>query len=147
MSGLGIRPMTAADTEEVLAMMRVFYASPALITHGSEDIFRRDVAACVSASPYAEGYVLEMDGQTVGYGMLARSFSTEFGKHCVWIEDLYVQEAFRGRGAGTAFLQYVRQNNPDAVIRLEVEKENARALHVYRKNGMEELPYLEMIWK
>ena len=29
-------------------------------------------------------------------------------------------------------------------MRLEVEAENRRAMHVYRKNGFEEMPYIEM---
>ena len=33
-----------------------------------------------------------------GYAMLAKSFSTEFGKNCIWIEDLYVLPSARSRG-------------------------------------------------
>ena len=38
-----IRAMTAADKPAVLEMMRVFYASPALLSDGSEEIFAADV--------------------------------------------------------------------------------------------------------
>lgn len=30
------------------------------------------------------------------------------------------------------------------IFRLEVEVENERAVHIYRKNGFEVLPYMEM---
>ena len=33
-----IRPMTPKDKNSVLEMMRVFYASPAVFTNGSDDI-------------------------------------------------------------------------------------------------------------
>ena len=137
--------MTAADTDSVLRMMRVFYASEAVLSNGSEEIFRSDIVECLSDSPYAEGFILLLDGETAGYAMLAKSFSTEFGRRCVWIEDLYVRAAFRGQGIGSAFLQYAREKYPEAVLRLEAEKSNARAVRTYEKCGFEELPYLEMI--
>ena len=140
-----IRKMTSDDRKAVLHMMRVFYASPAVLSNGSEEIFRADVEACVSDSPYLEGYVFVEDGTLVGYGMLAKSFSTEFGKPCVWIEDLYLQEASRGKGIGSAFLHLVAQTYPNAVLRLEAEEENHRALATYRKNGFAVLPYVELI--
>ena len=33
---------------------------------------------------------------------------------------------------------------PEAVLRLEVEEENGRAVKVYEKNGFNVLPYMEM---
>jgi GNAT superfamily N-acetyltransferase len=140
-----IRNMTAADRDAVIAMMRTFYASDAVWSNGSEEIFRADVEACISGSPYLEGYVLVEAGGTVGYSMLAKSFSVEFGRPCVWIEDLFLTETARGRGFGTAFLQFVADQYPDAVLRLEAEEENRRAVEIYRKNGFEVLPYMEMI--
>ncbi len=139
-----IRPMSLADTEAVIGMMRVFYASPAVHTNGSEEIFRKDVAACIGDCLYLEGYVFEADGAILGYAMLAKSFSTEFGKPCIWIEDIYLQPASRGLGCGTAFFAYIEEKYPHAVFRLEAEEENTRALAVYRKCGYETLPYMEL---
>ncbi len=139
-----IRKMHPADAEAVIDMMRVFYASPAVFTNGSEEIFRRDVEACISDNPYLEGYIFEGDGEIRGYAMLAKSFSTEFGKPCIWIEDLYMKEHCRGLGIGTAFFAHIESLYPEALFRLEVEEENERAVHVYRKCGYEVLPYMEM---
>ena len=142
-----IRPMEPADEQTVMNMMRVFYASPAVFTNGSDEIFQNDIAACVGESPYAEGFMFESNGKTAGYGMIAKSFSTEFGKPCIWIEDIYILPEFRGRGIASDFIQLLREKHADSILRLEVEEENERALSVYRRNGMEELPYLEMILK
>jgi ribosomal protein S18 acetylase RimI-like enzyme len=76
--------------------------------------------------------------------MLAKSFSTEFGKPCIWIEDLFVRDGYRDRGIGSRFLRFVAEIYPDAVLRLEVEEDNERAVHVYRKFGFGVLPYVEM---
>lgn len=139
-----VEVMKAQHREAVLAMMRTFYASPAVLTNGSEEIFEADVDACVSDSPFLEGYML-MSGETImGYAMAAKSFSTEFGKPCVWIEDLYLKPEYRGQGIGSSFLLYMAEKYPEAILRLEVEEENERAIAAYRKSGFEVLPYMEM---
>ena len=139
-----IREMKEGDREAVLAMMRVFYSSPAVHTNGSEEIFSADFEACVGENPYLDGYVFEEDGRVCGYAMTAKSFSTEFGKPCVWIEDLYLTEEYRDRGIGSSFFAFIEEKHPEAIFRLEVEEENGRAVHVYRKCGYEVLPYMEM---
>lgn len=139
-----IRKMRENDRDIIIDMMRGFYASPCVYTNGSEEIFKADFDACVSNSPYLDGYVFEKDGRIIGYGMLAKSFSTEFGKKCIWIEDLFVLEAYRGLGVGSNFFKFIEEEYSDAIFRLEVEKENERAISVYEKNGFDYLPYLEM---
>lgn len=159
-----IRTMTREDAPHVIEMMRVFYASPAVLSNGSEEIFQNDVENCVNDSPYLEGYIIEgtlepmdesahtkvgkgmsrTENEILGYGMVAKSFSTEFGKPCMWIEDLYLKENARGLGLGSKFLNFVAEKYPEAILRLEVEEENERAIKTYRKCGFEELPYMEM---
>lgn len=139
-----IRGMEEKDRNQVLEMMRVFYASPAVWSNGSEEIFQADFTACISDSPYLEGYIFENAQDIQGYAMVAKSFSTEFGKTCVWLEDIYVKDAYRGRGIGSYFLKYIESKYPDAILRLEVEAENERAVNVYHKCGFEVIPYMEM---
>ena len=67
-----IRPMQPADKEAVLAMMEVFYTSPAVFTNGSATIYSNDFEACVSDNPYLEGYMFEENGQIQGYAMTAK---------------------------------------------------------------------------
>lgn len=136
--------MKEADRDTVIDMMRRFYASNAVATNGSEEIFKSDVDACVSDNPYLEGYVFDNNGDIVGYGMLAKSFSTEYGKACIWIEDIYIEEKFRGCGLGSEFFGFIEKKYDNCIFRLEVEEENERALRVYKKNGFEFMPYLEM---
>ena len=104
-----IRKMERRDKETVIAMMRTFYTSPAVLTNGSEKIFDADVEACISDSPYLEGYVFECGEEIYGYGMLAKSFSTEFGRRCIWIEDLFVKEEHRHRGIGSSFFAFAEE--------------------------------------
>ncbi len=139
-----IRIMTEKDKSDILEMMRVFYTSPAVSTNGSEEIFLSDIENCINDNPYLEGYVFEDLNDIQGYAMVAKSFSTEFGKECIWIEDLYIKEACRGLGIGKMFLEYITQKYTDCIFRLEVEEENERAIALYKKCGFSLLPYLEM---
>lgn len=139
-----IRYMEEKDKIPVIEMMRRFYSSPAVFTNGSEEIFEADVDSCIGDCPYIEGYVLEEADNIQGYAMVAKSFSTEFGKPCIWIEDIYIKEEYRGLGIGSLFLSYIQDKYPNSLFRLEVEAENERAVNVYQKFGYEILPYMEM---
>lgn len=140
----GIRKMEERDRHAVKEMMRTFYASPAVLSNGSEEIFDADIDFCVGESPCLEGFIFEDGKDILGYAMIAKSFSTEFGKPCVWIEDLYIKEDFRGFGIGSRFFDFLTARYPNCIQRLEVEDENKRAVRVYRKNGFDVLPYVEM---
>ena len=139
-----IRGMEKKDRSYVIEMMRVFYASPALLSNGSEEIFEADVDNCIGECPYLEGYIFENAEDIQGYAMVAKSFSTEFGKPCIWIEDIYIKDEYRGLGIGSSFLNYIERKYPNSVFRLEVEAENERAVKVYNKCGYEILSYMEM---
>ena len=140
-----IRKIRQEDREIVIDMMRRFYNSPALITNGSEEIFANNVDNCLINSPYLEGYVFVVEDKVIGYGMLAKSFSTEFGSECIWIEDIYLEEEYRGQGIGSKFIQYVKDTYSDKILRLEAESDNAKAITTYEKNGFKKLPYMELV--
>lgn len=139
-----IRMMTRSDAPEVMDMMRAFYASAAVFTNGSDEIFTADIENCLNGNPYIEGYIF-CDGENVlGYAMIAKSFSTEFGKPCIWIEDIYLKEEYRGIGIGHKFFDYIADKYKGHVFRLEVEEENETAKRLYEKCGFSVLPYMEM---
>ena len=141
-----IRKMADVDREIVIDMMRRFYNSPALITNGSEKIFAANVDACLKNSAYLEGYVFAVDDKVIGYSMIAKSFSTEFGGECIWIEDIFIEKNFRGKGFGTRFLNFVREKYSDKILRLEAELDNVKAVAAYKNFGFKELPYLELVF-
>ena len=141
-----IRKLIPEDREIVIDMMRRFYNSPALITNGSEKIFANNFDSCLKNSPYLEGFAFTVEDKIIGYGMLAKSFSTEFGSQCIWIEDIYIEAEYRGQGIGSKFIQYVKDKYPDKILRLEAEMDNKRALETYEKQGFKKLPYMEMYY-
>ncbi len=140
-----IRKIEPRDKASVAEMMRVFYSSDAVSTNGSDEIFDNDIDNCLRGDPYVEGYVFEEGGELQGYAMLAKSYSTEFGKHCIWIEDIYIRPEYRGLGIAKAFFDFLAGEYPCHVLRLEVEDYNTRAVRVYEAAGFDNLPYVEMI--
>ena len=138
------RKIKAEDKNIIFDMMKEFYSSDAVFTNGSDEIFTNDIENCLNNSPYLDGYVFENNQEIIGYAMLAKSFSTEFGKPCIWIEDLYLKESYRGQHIIPQFIEYIKKEYQNSILRLEVERENPHAYYVYKKLGFEELPYCEM---
>lgn len=142
-----IRKFNQDDKSEILKMMTEFYSSNAVSTNGSIEIFEKDFDECIKNSSYLEGYVFIENSSILGYAMLAKSFSTEFGKPCIWFEDLYLKPEYRGKGIVTKFIYHIKENYKNHVFKLEVEDYNEHAMHIYKKCGFEKLPYSEMILK
>ena len=146
MGKYSLRAMEDPDKAAVIGMMRGFYASEAVHTNGSEEVFNNDVDACISDNPFASGYVFTReDGSICGYSMLAHSYSTEYGRPVIWIEDLFLEEDVRGQGLAANLFDLVKEKYPDHIHRLEVEETNLHAIRAYKKNGFTMLRYAEMI--
>lgn len=142
-----IRKLRDTDFDQVLAMMLPFYASEALLIHPSEEVLRRTLRDALSENPYLEGYGFEVDGELAGYSLFAKSYSTEAGGPCIWIEDIYIRPEFRGQGFGTALLDFATRSykGKAARIRLEAEPDNGKAIEVYKRAGFETLGYLQLV--
>ena len=55
--------------------------------------------------PRAEVLIADVDGQTAGFALYFHNFSTFLGKPGLYLEDLYIRPAFRGRGYGRRIMQ------------------------------------------
>ena len=139
-----IREMRQADRNAVSEMMHIFYASDAVSTNGSEEIFQKDIQACFDGTKPLKGYVFINENKYAGYAMIASGFSTEFGKGVIWIEDVYVKSEYRGQGFGKEFFRMLEESNPDCLFRLEAEPENEGALALYERMGYKRLPYVSL---
>lgn len=139
-----IRNFNLADKAEILSMMKEFYSSPAVLTNGSKEIFEKDFDFCIKENDFIQGYVFSKENEILGYAMVSKSFSTEFAKICLWLEDLYVKPKYRRQGIVSKFFKFIEENNKGKILKLEVELENENAILAYEKNGFKKLDYIEM---
>ena len=83
--------------------------------------------------------IAEWDGQAIGYALFFDFYSSWKGSG-IFLEDLFVREAFRGRGIGRAILSEVariaRQEGSYG-IRWEVLSWNESAIRFYKSLGGE----------
>jgi len=57
--------------------------------------------------PVVESVVAEADGRVVAFALFFTNFSTFLARPGLYLEDLYVQPAFRGAGIGKALLGHL----------------------------------------
>lgn len=142
-----IRKIRSGDREEYLKMARAFYDSDAVLFHVDTEYLEATFDELMRSDVYAECYIIEKDGETAGYGLLAKTFSQEAGGINVWLEELYIRDRFRSEGLGSEFFRFVENELPYPVkrFRLEVEEYNVRALSLYERLGYKRLDYVQLI--
>jgi GNAT superfamily N-acetyltransferase len=90
-------------------------------------------------------YVAEVDGGVVGQLMITYEWSDWRNANFWWIQSVYVEKEYRGRGVFTSLFRHVREiaekRSDVCGIRLYVEKSNARAQSVYEQLGMHRSHY------
>lgn len=141
-----IRRMTEADGEIYRTLSLEFYATDAVDHPLPMSCFDAVFAEILRHGPYMDGYIFSLDGEDVGYAVVSKMWAVEAGGLCVWVEDIYIRAPYRGRGLGSEFFRFLKENYPMANrFRLEVEEDNKPAVALYRKNNFEFLPYQQMI--
>ena len=64
-------------------------------------------AALFSDHPRLFCEIAELDGEPAGFAVWFANYSTFSGRHGVYLEDLFVRPAFRGKGIGKALLAHL----------------------------------------
>jgi len=133
-----IRPATRNDAAVLLAMIRElaeFERMSELVKNQEEDLVRDGFGQ----HPRFRALVAEWSGQVAGYAIYFDYYSTWAGPG-IFLEDLFVRDAFRRRGIGTALL--------GAVAKVAVEEKcygihwsvldwNEKAIELYKAMGAE----------
>lgn len=88
--------------------------------------------------PYAEVLIAEWNGEPAGFALFFHNYSTFLAKPGIYLEDLFVDPAFRGKGIGKALLSSLARMAVDRDCgRLEwsVLDWNEPAIGFYKKLG------------
>jgi len=103
---LAIRPARRADAEMISRMIHelaIYERAPEQCFATPEGVEKQ----LFGRSPKAEAIIAELNGQVAGFALFFHNFSTWECAPGIYLEDLFVRPAWRGRGLGKALLQRV----------------------------------------
>lgn len=105
-TNLEIRTAGADDIPQILALVRELadYEHLSHMVSASESGLRE---ALFGANPGAEVVLAFENGAAAGFAVYFHNFSTFLGVRGLWLEDLFVRPAYRGRGYGKTLLLHV----------------------------------------
>jgi GNAT superfamily N-acetyltransferase len=95
-------------------------------------------AALFGEKPVAEALLAFVGGQPAGFALYSFTFASFLGKPGIYVEDFFVEQAFRNRGIGrTLLVQLARIGRERGCGRLEwsVLNWNERAMEFYQDLG------------
>jgi GNAT superfamily N-acetyltransferase len=103
---LTIRPATSADVPLIQQFIRdlaEYEREPAAAVATQEDLLRDGFGP----EPKYRCVIAEWSGQPAGFAFFFYNYSTWQGKPGLYLEDLFVKPAYRGKGIGKALLLHL----------------------------------------
>ncbi|MBM3114736.1 GNAT family N-acetyltransferase [Jeongeupia naejangsanensis] len=137
-----IRPAAPDDVAEILTMVRElaeFEQLSHLVT-GSVEKLHEDL---FGAHPACECLIGEADGETAAFALYFHNYSTFLTRRGLYLEDLYVRPAYRGRGYAKAIMVHLAQLARErgcGRFEWSVLDWNANAIAFYQSIGATVLP-------
>jgi GNAT superfamily N-acetyltransferase len=131
-------PLTSENVDRVVTMMAQLYAQ------GSDpfDAARaRHATEMLLTEPEFGGvWTIDANGTLAGYIVVLLGYSLEFGGRFGLLDELFVAETHRARGLGAEALAFAGQlcrARGWQALRLEVGRQNHRAISLYRRSGFQ----------
>jgi GNAT superfamily N-acetyltransferase len=139
MSEITIRPAIPDDAALILRFIRalaVYEREPDAVVATEETLIRHGFGP----EPYFHCLIAELDGTPAGFAFYFFDYSTWLGAPGLYLEDLFVDPAFRGQGLGKALLERlaaIALERGCARMKWEVLDWNEPAIEFYRAMGAE----------
>ena len=132
-----VRDATPDDVPLLLTFIRKMAAFERLETTATETSLRE---ALFDETPAAHAFLVFVDGEPIGYATWFFSFTSMMGRRALWLDDLFVDPAFRGKGIGKMLMAYVAgiaAKHRCARFEWIVLDWNASAIEFYTRLGAE----------
>jgi len=137
---------TPADLPHLFEWMRQLRAADPMETESivSRSTSESAMVRLIDDSSAGRVWIVNVDGNAVGYVVLVFSFSVEFGGRTAFIDELLIDERFRGRGIGREVvdqvIEYARALGVQNLL-LEVTESNLPARRLYQSAGFLDRKY------
>ena len=133
-------PATREDLPQLVALLGVLFSQEAeLVPDDTKQT--RALEKILSDESVGRIHVARDGGKVVAMASLIYGISTAEGGLAASFEDMVVLQGYRGKGIGSALLEYViAEARKQGVLRLMLltDKQNKRAQALYRKLGFAE---------
>lgn len=103
---INLRPATRDDLPLILALIREL-AEYEKLAHEVVATEAQLEESLFSERPYAEVVIAEWHNEPAGFALFFHNFSTFLGRRGLYLEDLFVRPALRGKGIGKALLAHL----------------------------------------
>ena len=136
-----IREATLQDEAELLRMMRLLDGQESALIKFDETALSAAFRQFLTLPAFGGVWLLCEGSRTVGYVVLTVGFSFEFRGHNAFIDELYIDVAYRRRGYGRRALAFAEERAREMgvnAIHLEVHRGNDPAFELYRCTGYQE---------
>lgn len=133
---------------DLLRLMQEYYVYDHL--DFDEEVALSALRELLSNKALGRIWVIRQDSVPIGYVVLTFGYSLEFGGRDAFLDELYIQESFRGQGIGAKALALVEAAARSTGIRalhLEVERENRRAQRFYLSRGFDDREHFRLMSK
>jgi GNAT superfamily N-acetyltransferase len=134
-----VRTATSADVPQILEFIRglaLYERAPDQVIATEKDLLRDGFGP----NPFYYCLIAEEDGAPGGFALFFFNYSTWQGRPGVYLEDIYVESRYRGRGIGKLLLQQVAAfalERGCERLQWEVLDWNTPAINFYKAMGAE----------
>jgi ribosomal protein S18 acetylase RimI-like enzyme len=132
--GINFKPAVSDDIITILKFIKNFYGMNSYPFH--EEKVGESVRNLIKNINLGRIWIIEFDSKSVGYIVLTFGYSIEYKGRDAFIDELYIEEEFRGRGIGRGTVDFVIKESEKLGIKavhLEVERNNDAAKNLYEK--------------
>ena len=136
---LAIRPARPGEASLVFQFVREL-AEYEKLEHEVQATEAMIDAALFGEQPRVFCDIAEWDGEPVGFAVWFLNFSTFSGRPGIYLEDIFVRPAFRGRGVGKALMVHLARKcveNGWARLQWSVLDWNTPSIEFYKSLGAE----------
>ena len=141
-----IREIKSDDKIDFIKMCMDFYNTDGVDHSIPVSNMEKTFNLLMEGLDFAKAYVCEKNNKTVGYILLALTYSNEAGGMVVWLDEIYVKPEFRSQGIGSELIDFVieKYKNKISRFRLEITESKIGAKKLYLSKGFKDLSYRQM---